>query len=184
MIINEHWFHGKFVPFSPMRQGPYLLHPYLIRAYVDQIGDHNFHKCETWNNIAYLSKFYTCHVETCTQFFKTQAPNAKFLIYNVKQGWPPLTKILNLPATTENFPKINDTNSVQKIHKILKLESYFLAACLATGFSLILLTSYWKFGFILAFFPKIYNEFIFDDILFDPKRVSDPILMRKKYKKK
>ncbi len=39
------------------------------------------------------------------------APKGKFLEYNVKQGWGPLCKFLELPVPDRPFPRVNDAQT-------------------------------------------------------------------------
>ena len=42
------------------------------------------------------------------------APKDKLLVYNVKDGWEPLCKFLNLPIPDEEFPHKNKNGSITK----------------------------------------------------------------------
>lgn len=53
--------------------------------------------------------------EGCVKFYenyikdvKDKAPKDKLLVFNVKEGWEPLCKFLNVPVPKEDFPKVND----------------------------------------------------------------------------
>ncbi|CAF1090353.1 unnamed protein product [Didymodactylos carnosus] len=38
-------------------------------------------------------------------------PKERLLVYDVSQGWAPLCQFLNVPVPSEEFPRVNDTNS-------------------------------------------------------------------------
>src|SRR5205814_5528363 len=45
---------------------------------------------------------------------KRNVPAEKLLVYEVKDGWEPLCKFLNVPVPDVPFPKSNDSESFQK----------------------------------------------------------------------
>lgn len=47
------------------------------------------------------------------EYVKRVTPPEKLFFFDVKQGWGPLCKILNVPVPDEPFPHANDANAVQ-----------------------------------------------------------------------
>ncbi|MES2622592.1 MAG: sulfotransferase family protein [Bacteroidota bacterium] len=47
-------------------------------------------------------------------------PKEKLLIFEIKQGWEPLCKFLNVPVPAEPFPKVNDTEEFNNRRKLFK----------------------------------------------------------------
>ena len=53
-------------------------------------------------------------------------PKERLLIFDVKEGWGPLCKFLNLPEPKVAFPHVNDSAAVVKNFKVLKMLSRIL----------------------------------------------------------
>lgn len=50
-------------------------------------------------------------------------PKEKFFYFNVKDGWEPLCKALDLPVPTDvDFPRLNDSKSIENAFKKLMLQ--------------------------------------------------------------
>jgi len=65
-------------------------------------------------------KFYTSWVK----HVKETVPEERLLVFEVKQGWEPLCKFLNLPIPEQPFPHINDTPAMLWNMKKLRIMSY------------------------------------------------------------
>lgn len=52
---------------------------------------------------------------------KRVVPSDKLLIFNVKQGWAPLCKFLNVHVPAEPFPRVNDTAEFQRRFVIIDI---------------------------------------------------------------
>jgi len=52
-------------------------------------------------------KYYLSWKENVTQYFKGQ--QEKLLVFNVKEGWDPLCKFLNVPVPEIPFPRVNES---------------------------------------------------------------------------
>ena len=51
---------------------------------------------------------------------KSSVPPERLLVFDVKEGWEPLCKFLDLPVPEEPFPKVNDRESLKKdMNKVL-----------------------------------------------------------------
>lgn len=66
--------------------------------------------------------------EVCTQFFKdwensvkANIPPERLLVHRAKDGWEPLCKFLGVPVPDEPYPHINDTASIKRDMRNLKL---------------------------------------------------------------
>jgi len=54
---------------------------------------------------------------------KRHVPPEKLLVYDVKQGWGPLCKFLGVPEPDEPFPHLNDTSTMQRGIKAIRILS-------------------------------------------------------------
>jgi len=57
---------------------------------------------------------------------KATVPSKRLLIFNVKDGWKPLCDALDLPIPDEDFPRVNDTVSMQFRFTFIKIISWGL----------------------------------------------------------
>ena len=55
---------------------------------------------------------------------KKVVPPDRLLIFEVKQGWEPLCRFLELPVPDELFPRVNDTAEIMWNFKKLKIMAY------------------------------------------------------------
>ena len=55
---------------------------------------------------------------------KHTVPSDRLLVFEAKQGWKPLCEFLDLPIPTDPYPHVNDTASMSKRFKLLRLISY------------------------------------------------------------
>ena len=69
---------------------------------------------------------------------KTKVPDERLLVFNVKDGWEPLCKFLNLPIPDGPFPNTNDSKQMKRMIKTIKIVSY----CLVFGLVPIVLVLY------------------------------------------
>jgi Sulfotransferase domain len=58
-----------------------------------------------------IIKLYKEHIE----YVKRVCPKEKLLLFDVKEGWEPLCKFLELPIPNEPFPNLNDTAAMQNM---------------------------------------------------------------------
>jgi hypothetical protein len=81
----------------------------------------------------HLERVYEKHVADVI----LNVPADKLLIYNVKDGWEPLCKFLNVPVPNEPFPKSNETEEF--LSRMFKMSirgwGIFLALICVIGFS-------------------------------------------------
>lgn len=75
---------------------------------------------------------------------KKSVPKEKLLIYNVKEGWDPLCKFLNVPVPERDFPNSNDTEKMRQRFRERKIRAYFFV-CVLPAFICFLLTMFWPF---------------------------------------
>jgi len=89
-------------------------------------------------------EFYNDHVEEV----KNHVPEDQLLVFNVKQGWEPLCKFLDLPIPDCPFPRVNDTEAILSAGRIIMYFSWLfvvfiplgmLLASLFTDFSIVLM---------------------------------------------
>mmetsp|Transcript_45578 Transcript_45578/g.52484 ORF Transcript_45578/g.52484 Transcript_45578/m.52484 type:complete len:261 (-) Transcript_45578:195-977(-) len=57
---------------------------------------------------------------------KRHVPPEKLLVFNVKEGWAPLCKFLNVPVPDVPFPNVNDSSSMKNRRRKLLLKSWGL----------------------------------------------------------
>ena len=89
----------------------------------DLIGEHYFHikaKRQAWlrNNSAFFEEWlqkskaaYLAH----NAEVKRVTPPERLLLYQLDQGWKPLCKFLSKPVPDVPFPKVNDTEELNKL---------------------------------------------------------------------
>jgi len=71
-----------------------------------------------------------------TERVKSSVPPEKLLVFDVKEGWEPLCKFLEVPVPDEPFPRVNDRDSlIADMNKILvfSYSANALAALLGLG---------------------------------------------------
>jgi len=55
---------------------------------------------------------------------KSNVPAERLLVFNVKEGWEPLCQALHLPIPDVEFPRVNDTATMQRRFFIVKVVSW------------------------------------------------------------
>eukprot|EP00088_Acartia_fossae_P038003 TRINITY_DN39275_c0_g1_i1.p1 TRINITY_DN39275_c0_g1~~TRINITY_DN39275_c0_g1_i1.p1 ORF type:complete len:159 (+),score=6.37 TRINITY_DN39275_c0_g1_i1:183-659(+) len=65
-------------------------------------------------------KFFNEHIEEVMRVI----PPENLLVFEVKEGWAPLCRFLDLPVPDFPFPNINDTAAIDTRRKSLKRTSY------------------------------------------------------------
>ena len=60
------------------------------------------------------------------QHVKDTVPKDRLLVFEVKEGWEPLCKFLNLPKPNEPFPRLNDTPSMLRRFLKIRIVSYIV----------------------------------------------------------
>ena len=72
-----------------------------------------------WSSVEAGDAEARVYFETWNAKIKAMVPKDRLLIYNVKEGWEPLAKFLNVttPATDAPFPRINDADTVRIVVK-------------------------------------------------------------------
>lgn len=58
-------------------------------------------------------------------YVKEKCPSEKLLVFNVKEGWEPLCKFLNVPVPNEDFPRVNDTKQFKALMASWNRIAYF-----------------------------------------------------------
>ena len=81
-------------------------------------------------------KFYTNWVENV----KENVPSDKLLVFDVKEGWKPLCKFLDVPVPGAPFPWDNDTASMKKRFRNMKIAAYVTVVGIPVGIAMAL---YW-----------------------------------------
>lgn len=60
-------------------------------------------------------------------------PKDQLLIYDVREGWEPLCKFLQVPVPSEEFPRLNETGAMQRIYIGMMMFGAFHWAMYAGG---------------------------------------------------
>jgi hypothetical protein len=69
----------------------------------------------------FLDKAYAIEIfQRNTEEVKRLVPPEKLLIYEVKEGWEPLCRFLEIPAPDKPFPRMNDTREFQKRVRVVQ----------------------------------------------------------------
>lgn len=76
---------------------------------------------------------------------KNKCPSDKLLVFNVKEGWEPLCKFLNVPIPKQDFPRVNDMASFKRMNKAMEVAGYAILGLLVGAVSGI---SYFGYHFI------------------------------------
>jgi len=61
---------------------------------------------------------------------KTYVPADRLLVWEVKEGWAPLCKFLDLPVPDSPFPRVNDSEMFDRTRKIFLILSWFFIVIL------------------------------------------------------
>ena len=63
----------------------------------------------------------------------------ELLIYNVKEGWEPLCKFLNVPIPQDKpFPHVNDTKHIQHVIRMARVMGWSIWACFVAVLSVLI----------------------------------------------
>jgi len=83
-------------------------------------------------------EFFKAHIEEV----KSLVPNDQLLVFDVREGWEPLCKFLDLPIPSVPFPNINDRKQMQTTITMLRCVAWvvvvvlpILASCAAYWYS-------------------------------------------------
>ena len=68
---------------------------------------------------------------------KRQVPADGLLVHSAKDGWEPLCKFLEVPTPEHDYPRVNDTKTIQNDVRNLKL----ISALVIYGLPLLLVIS-------------------------------------------
>lgn len=75
---------------------------------------------------------------------KRVVPPERLLVYDVRQGWEPLCRFLNVPVPQGvNFPHLNDSEAFKRRIRAVQAFSYFCLLVALSGLGLLL---YWLLG--------------------------------------
>lgn len=81
------------------------------------------------------------------QEVKDFVPPAKLLVYDVKQGWEPLCKFLEVPVPDKPFPHLNETRQYEKVILLLQIAGWIATMAVIAGIAWIV----WIAWFFSAF---------------------------------
>jgi len=84
-------------------------------------------------------QFYNDHVNEV----KSHVPADRLLVWEVKEGWEPLCKFLGVPVPDEPFPRVNDTDDIERGRRTLLLASWTVVVLVPGAMAF----SAWKFSF-------------------------------------
>ena len=73
---------------------------------------------------------------------KREVPLRQLLIYNINEGWGPLCSFLDVPIPEANFPVVNESDRLRKMHSTMKWVVYglfvaFIMVMLFVGFKMV-----------------------------------------------
>jgi len=71
---------------------------------------------------------------------KATIPEEQLLIFNVKEGWEPLCKFLDVPIPDVPFPRTNDRAQMQKMAKVKWWIMHGMTTLVVAAFSFISFT--------------------------------------------
>jgi hypothetical protein len=57
-----------------------------------------------------------------TEWLKRVVDHKRLHFFNVKEGWAPLCKILNVPVPDEPFPRVNEADAMKELEKLIMLQ--------------------------------------------------------------
>lgn len=60
------------------------------------------------------------------QEVKNSVPKEKLLVFNVKEGWEPLCKFLQVPVPENPFPRVNDTKTLKEYNRLMIITRNFV----------------------------------------------------------
>jgi len=55
-----------------------------------------------------------------TQEVRDSIDPARLLVFDVREGWEPLCRFLEVPIPDEAFPRLNDTASTQAVIRMMR----------------------------------------------------------------
>jgi hypothetical protein len=55
-----------------------------------------------------------------TQEVRDTIDPARLLVFDVREGWAPLCRFLDLPIPDEAFPRLNDTATTQAVIRMIR----------------------------------------------------------------
>lgn len=76
-------------------------------------------------------------------YLEDVVPKGKLFFYNVKDGWGPLCKILDVPIPDEPFPRLNDAKDFQVMFQNLAMQGLFRWVVVLAGSVVAILVAYW-----------------------------------------
>ena len=78
---------------------------------------------------------------------KSSVPKSQLLVFNVKEGWEPLCKFLDVPLPDEPFPRVNDTATFVAIFERMKMVAQILFLGLPFTIGLLAFAIYYFYSF-------------------------------------
>merc|ERR550519_1732815 len=103
-------------------------------------------------------KFWTEHVEEV----KLHVPQDKLLVWEVKEGWGPLCKFLEVPEPSVPFPRVNDTSEILMLRKMILLMSWSVVIILPLTLIFLTYVCNWDIQIVAgAFFSFLFFVKIF-----------------------
>ena len=103
---------------QPMREPAPDSAPEIIRLQSQMIRKSVL--AETFDN-RFEDKAHTIEVfNRHTQEVRDSIDPARLLVFNVREGWEPLCRFLEVPVPDEPFPRLNDTASTQAMIRMLR----------------------------------------------------------------
>jgi Sulfotransferase domain len=71
-----------------------------------------------------LSLIRTDYLQHHIDWLKRIVPSERLCFFDVKDGWEPLCKILNVPVPDEPFPIINEKAAMKELDKVMMARVY------------------------------------------------------------
>ena len=83
-----------------------------------------FNKCAVGHFVPKYPENRVQYYEDWVAYVKRTVPEDRLLVFNVKEGWEPLCKFLDLPIPDQPFPRTNDTNFIKSLIQSGKLQGF------------------------------------------------------------
>lgn len=156
--FEGHWFYKYLVWFGP---APYGMHH--IGNYLHWTPTNNFKHPHDWVNEKVLVQRYNNYNDKVENYFKN---NENFITYNLKQGWEPFCKLLNIPIPEYNYPRINDRKDMQNYTDTCKLIKSVPIIFIISAI-LLIYSFYWTslIFFSIPFIIRSYTKYKFGEAL-------------------
>jgi len=115
--IEKLWPYSWFIYFAGTQESADLLHELSVKQ-----GAYDAVNAGKESAV----KFWEDHVKDVME----HVPKEKLLVWNVKEGWGPLCKFLDVPVPDAPFPRLNETQEIQKLYNTFVVSTWFVVLVL------------------------------------------------------